>query len=99
MDILITNVASNSIGTYYTMTCDKQTMEIAAYHSGSWAGQVSCQVQNASRRAFRRLGRNFSSWDEALAAYKSASCKAMIQYARDAETARMVGTAGETVAA
>lgn len=88
MDIMVRSIARNTVGTYYEMTCGKTSMLVVVYDRGVFSGQVGTTVQNASHAAFRRMGRTFQSWDDALAAYKSGEAKAMISHARGCETTR-----------
>lgn len=46
---------------------------------------VRVVLQNASHRVWRGMGKNFASWDDAIAAYKTADIRALIETARDAD--------------
>ena len=91
MDIQIVDINRTPHGVYYSMTTGKTAMLVSL----NTRGAVTTLVQNAANKAWRKLGRTFhgaTAWDDALAAYKSAECRAMIQHVRDAETAVAVAS-------
>lgn len=79
--IQITNRYQIEETTHFEMTSEKKTAQIC--HNPS-LGYVRVLCVNASSRCRRfSLGRTFWSWEDALAAYKSAEMKAMIEVARE----------------
>lgn len=80
MDIMINSDSRTATGIYLDMTCDNTSMYVSATpHS------VTTLVQNNAHHAWRGGGKTFhgpTAFDQAMAAYKSGACKAMIEHAR-----------------
>lgn len=74
MTILITDefTTPSSKGATYTIN------KTSAFVSVRTDGSVNVCVLNASHRAYRRMGKVFSSLTEAINAYKSADMKAIL---------------------
>lgn len=81
MDIQIIQQDTLPAGKYFEATCGKTSAYV--WFSNSF-GTVSVCCNNASHRAWGKLGRSFKSVEEALAAYKSPEMKAIIQAAAGA---------------
>jgi DNA-binding protein H-NS len=80
MDTLIHTSEINPTGTSHVhATAGKVSAYVGQYKNR----HVSVCCLNASNRAWGGMGRTFRTWDEALAAYKSAEMKAIIEAARD----------------
>ena len=89
MNIILTDVTHGERGSYFEMSNGKSQMIVGASTIGGTLC-VSTLVLNASNRAYRKLGRSFygpAAWNEAMAAYKSGECQAMIEFVRS-ETAK-----------
>jgi len=76
--ILITDETKNDFFHSVELFCEKKS----AYISLDNRGVVNVLCKNAANRAWRGMGRFFDSWEQALAAYKSAAMKAMIELAQ-----------------
>jgi len=74
MDTMIISQSENII----KMICGKQQATI--YQGPSYIN-VTCE--NASHKAWRGMGKVFTSWEDAKAAYKSASMRNMISLAQE----------------
>lgn len=75
MYLQITNQSDRVI----EVTNGKQKAYVAVFKSGA----INVLNANAAHRAFKGIGRHFWSWDEAIAGYKSAFMKNVIELARD----------------
>lgn len=84
MDTLITDHTTGKHGDYIAATCGKKSAYVSTFinpKDGDLTVTVCCK--NAAHEVFRGFGRMFDSFDDALAAYKSAEMKAIIEAARD----------------
>jgi hypothetical protein len=61
--------------------CGKVTATVGIYQFCSGRKQVTVICQNSMHRAWRGMGRDFGTVFEAMAAYKSAAMKSIIQAA------------------
>lgn len=84
MNILISSVntfeANNSIYKSMEMTCENKSVLVLVV-SGKF-NYVNVTVNNAMHRAFRGIGKDFETFEQALANYKDAKIKAMIEAAK-----------------
>ena len=81
MNIMIQEKTEMSGTKYFTLSTDKKEAFIAFTESDNC---VNVLCKNAMHKAWRGTGRFFwGGWEEALAAYKSADMKAMIETARE----------------
>lgn len=76
MQVLITKQVKQNDSSLFELTCGKQSAHI-------WVSPNHVMVcnLNASHRAWGGLGKRFDSLEAALAGYKSAAMRAMIQTA------------------
>lgn len=79
MQILISAINPDKYGTYITASTEKTEALIGFYKDGS----INVVCKNAAHRVWRGAGRHFVSLADALAGYKSASMRALIQAAAD----------------
>lgn len=79
MQVLITIAEALENGKYIKADCGKISADI---YISKFGINVCCN--NASHKAWKSIGRYFSSTDEALGAYKSAEMKAIISAAVEA---------------
>ena len=80
MQVIITHSQTVSSGKYFEADCGKTSAQV--YISKFGFIQVCCN--NASHKAWKASGRHFRTFDEALAGYKSAEMKAIINAAQEA---------------
>jgi hypothetical protein len=84
MDTLITDHTTSEHGAFVAATCGKTNGTVSTFVSPSdgdlW---VTVCCKNASHQAWKGFGRMFDSFEDALAGYKSAEMKAIIEAARD----------------
>ena len=74
-------VANSSVYTRVQMTCEKCSALVVVVRGEM--NYVRVIVQNASNRAWRGSGKQFASAAEAVANYKKASIKSMIEHAAE----------------
>ncbi len=85
MTILVTEQYENEGRVSFEMATEKREAFVS-YHAGLATITVLCH--NAASRTQRfSPGKTFWSWEDAIAGYKSADMKAMIQHAREIATA------------
>jgi hypothetical protein len=72
-------VASGNAYTYVEMTCEKHTALVVVVRGGS--NYIRVVVQNASNKAWKGMGKRFDTVADALAKYKTAAIRTMIQHA------------------
>lgn len=84
MTIQITNRTCSQYSDSATFTCGKVT---AYVHVFAADGRINVGVQNASHRIWKGSGKFFSSWDDAVGAYKSGEMKALLSAAQTELTA------------
>lgn len=82
MEIKIINEQTLRSGRYFEAAVGK--IAASVWVSTTSDGLISVCCLNASHRAWGKLGRTFSTFDEALAAYKSPQMKAIITAAKEA---------------
>ena len=76
----VTNqVACGNADTYVEMTCEKHSALVVIVRGSS--NYIRVVVQNASNRAWRGMGKQFDTVAEALAKYKTAAIRGMIEHA------------------
>jgi hypothetical protein len=76
MEVQVTETRKDRNGVYVYASC-KQTSASVAIHA--WGVQVCCH--NAAHKVWRGSGKHFSTLDHALAGYRSAEMRAIIQAA------------------
>lgn len=79
MTIIIENTLKTETSHYATMTCGKTSAYIGVNRWGHW----NVCVNNSSHKIWRGIGKVFASHEAALAAYKSAEMKAILNHARE----------------
>lgn len=82
MTTVILEKDSSNLGTYFKVACGNTVALIAHYVDG----RVNVCVQNASHRAFKRMGRYHANFEIALSSYKSNAVREML-FATKAEVA------------
>ena len=80
MDIEIAHEASDERGIYLSLTSGK-TSGFVSY--SALCGDISVCCQNRAHQAWRRGGRRFRTFAEAMDAYRSVEMRAFIAYLRD----------------
>lgn len=76
----VTNqVAMGSVYTYVEMTCEKHSALVVVVRGD--VNYVRVVVQNAANRAWRGMGKQFDTAAEAIAKYKTAAIRSMIEHA------------------
>jgi len=80
MQVIIFKSETLSSGKYFEADCGKTS----AYVYASKLGYIRVCCKNAMHKVWKGQGRVFQSFDEALAAYKSAEMKAIISAAVEA---------------
>lgn len=79
MTVLILDQSIEGEYTFFELATEKQEMFV---NVGPVAVRVC--VKNASHKAYRGMGRSFETIEDAIAGYKSAACKTMLEYVQDA---------------
>lgn len=80
MQVTITRAEAVENGRYIEADCGKTSAHIYI----SKAGYINVCCKNASHKTWKANGRYFRTFDEALAGYKSAEMKAIINAAQEA---------------
>ena len=78
METQITQTLKGEHAFYFQGTCGKTSACVSVYHDGRF--QVVCQ--NAAHRVWRKMGKHFRSFEEAVAGYRSSEMKTLISAAR-----------------
>lgn len=77
MMIQVVNQAIGKTASRFELATEKKSASINYNRN---LGIIGVCCKNASHRAWKGTGRNFNSFDEAKAAYKSSDMKAMIEF-------------------
>lgn len=96
MNIEIESVTEGNHGRYYRISADKFTMTVSVTRHS-----VTTCVLNASHAAYRSAGKTFhgpTTLTQAMGAYKSGACKAILETVASAERA-VVGAGESTIEA
>lgn len=78
MDVAITEFLIASNGIVAQAYCGKDSACIST-HVSVYGQEVRVIYQNASHQAFRKSGKAFTSFEEAIEAYKKPEIRAMLQ--------------------
>jgi hypothetical protein len=76
MNVQINEVTKQDGYTYISLSCEKMSADVAVGPQG-----VQVVNKNASHRAWRGGGKQFSNFSEAKASYKSSAMRAMLESA------------------
>lgn len=82
MNVLINEVTKQDGYTYMSLSCEKMSADVSVGPRG-----VQVLNKNASHRAWGGMGRQFASFAEAKAGYKSSAMKSMIEAAEELSAA------------
>lgn len=96
MNVEIDLVTETAHGRYYHLSADKTTMSVSVTRHS-----VTTCVLNASHAAWRSAGKTFhgpTALTQAMSAYKSSACRAILETVASAERA-IVGAGESTVEA
>ncbi len=77
MNILLTSHSQCKFAQYFVINSFGQEQTVTIYRDG----RVGVCVHNAANRVWRGAGRNFNSYGEAMAAYKSTKTQSAIAFA------------------
>lgn len=84
MDIQILSTDSTEYTDSVTLTVGRHTYYVGFGKKWPEVNVLQC---NASHRAYRKLGKYFRTWEQAISAYKSSEARTAIETAREWITA------------
>lgn len=79
MTIIIEKTLKTETSHYAAMTCGKTNAYVGVTKWGQW----NVCVNNSAHKVWGGMGKFFASYEAALAAYKSAEMKAILNHARE----------------